>query len=292
MTETVYLKHIAEALEAITGTSGAEENMNIAGYLKRIDDATAAIGTAFDAQEDEITALEARAPLSLFRSTVPFVQPSSGSMGNNGALTLTVALFAILPSAYVYLPANAIVAGSAAGWYYTTFSSTTVGTVFNNVYNPAVGGVPAIPGAPTAFVTTGPGAFTGVVTLQQGITYTMPANTMGVNGKLRIDTLVRVPAAANSKIVNIRSTATGISGSTLFNNGTGGQMTTRLAALGSTSRQASSTLASGTGITVAAPENRTFDLTTAQVINVATQIINAGTENLVIDDFEVILEAP
>lgn len=35
----IYLKQIAEALEVLSGTSGAEENMSIAGYLTRIQEA-------------------------------------------------------------------------------------------------------------------------------------------------------------------------------------------------------------------------------------------------------------
>lgn len=87
---------------------------------------------------------------------VPMILPSSGSMGNNGALTLTTALDQAYPSAYFYMPAGAIASGSAAGFYYGTMGSTTAVTLFNNPY---VSGTATIPGTPTAFVTTGPGAY-------------------------------------------------------------------------------------------------------------------------------------
>lgn len=119
----------------------------------------------------------------LGQSGIPMVLAGSGSMGNNGALTLTTALAAIYASAYVYLPANAIVSGSAAGWYYATFSSTTAATVFNNTYS---SGTPAVPASPTAFVTTGPGAYTGKSTTQTAYNISIPGNTIGVNGGLRV----------------------------------------------------------------------------------------------------------
>src|SRR6478735_660988 len=130
-------------------------------------------------------------PRSLFRCAVPFIMPTSGSMANNGVLTLSVALPVAVANGYIYLPANAIVAGSAAGWYYATFSTTTAGVVFNNVYTPATDGVPVVPASPTAFVTTGPGAFTAVVTAQDGPTFTLPADTMGPNGKIVFEAVVR-----------------------------------------------------------------------------------------------------
>ena len=78
----------------------------------------------------------ARFPQTLGQSHIPFVLLSSGTMGNNGAISLlSGAVATAYPNAYVYLPALAIAAtgpGSAAGWYYAVFSSTTALTVYNN----------------------------------------------------------------------------------------------------------------------------------------------------------------
>src|SRR5579859_1785192 len=101
---------------------------------------------------------------------IPFIVANTGTMGNNGALTLGTALPSTYANAYVYLPANAISAGSAAGWYFCQFSSTTVGTVFNNTYS---SGTPQIPAALVSFATTGPGAYTGVTTQITGPNFTI-----------------------------------------------------------------------------------------------------------------------
>jgi hypothetical protein len=120
----------------------------------------------------------------LLSSGIPFIHISSGSMGNNGALSGVTALAVTYSKgAYIYLPANAIQAGSGAGWYFAIFSSTTAATVYNNTYT---SGIPAIPSAPTAFVTTGPGAYTGDTTLRTALDITLPAGAMGPNGSLRV----------------------------------------------------------------------------------------------------------
>jgi hypothetical protein len=117
-----------------------------------------------------------------YQSGIPMMLPGSGSIANNGALTLTTALNAA-KKGYFYFPANAIVAGSAAGLYWTEMSTTTLGTIYNNVY---VTGIPTYQSAPTAFSTTGPGAYaqtTGTaITL---LNVVVPGNTMGANGRIR-----------------------------------------------------------------------------------------------------------
>lgn len=137
------------------------------------------------------------------RTAIPFIVAPTGTMANNGAVTLGTALNAIYPSAYLFLPAGAIAAGSGAGWYYTVFSSTTVGTVFNNVYAPAtVAGGPVIP--PTAaFVTTGPGAFTGVTAATVAVALQIPAGTLGPNGQLRAEVTANVNNSAGVKTIAI-----------------------------------------------------------------------------------------
>lgn len=138
----------------------------------------------------------------LGQSNVPFVMAGSGSMGNNGALTLTTALAAnpVITSCYVYLPAAAIVSGGAAGWYYAIFSSTTAATVYNNTYTV---GTPAIPASPVAFATTGPGAYTGTSTAITSYSLTVPANTLGINGALRVDAYWSYTNAAGNKTTAI-----------------------------------------------------------------------------------------
>lgn len=130
-------------------------------------------------------------------SAIPFIIAPTGTMANNGAITLGTALPTTYANAYVFLPASAISAGSAAAWYFAQFSSATLGTVFNNTY---VSGTPAIP-APVGFVTTGPGAYTGIITLQNAVAINIPGNSMGPNGTIRYSFTMTVPNNANSKTV-------------------------------------------------------------------------------------------
>jgi hypothetical protein len=129
--------------------------------------------------------------------------PSSGSIGNNGALTLTTALPVIYSEGvYMYFPANAISAGSAAGLYYVVMSSTTVGTIYNNTY---VGGQPTRPTGLVDFATTGPGAYTqstGVeVTL---VSFTVPGGVLGINGKLDFESVVENNNSVGSKSYKVK----------------------------------------------------------------------------------------
>ncbi len=86
-------------------------------------------------------------------------------------------------AAYVYMPEDVIDSANDAGFYYAVMQSTTVGTLYNNVYT-LLSGTPTIPGSPTAFSSTGPGAYTQVTADVQGPGFTMPANSMGLNGSL------------------------------------------------------------------------------------------------------------
>lgn len=120
----------------------------------------------------------------LSKSTLPFIIAPTGTMANNGAITLGTAAPTIYSNAFIFLPAGAIAAGvpAAAAWLFCQMSSTTVGVVFNNTYT---SGLPTIPSSPTAFVTTGPGAYTGVTSAVQGPTITIPGGLLGINGILR-----------------------------------------------------------------------------------------------------------
>lgn len=126
-----------------------------------------------------------RLPSIIGQTHIPFVLPSSGSMGNNGALSSITALPTIYPNAYVYMPAGAIASGSAAGWYYAVFSSTTAATLYNNTYT---SGTPAIPGTPTPFVTTGPGSYTQTTgSTIAAYALSILGNTIGPNGAVRLN---------------------------------------------------------------------------------------------------------
>jgi hypothetical protein len=122
-------------------------------------------------------------PYDLIITGIALIDPPNYSMGNNGAITLSVAIDLTYANAFIYLPAGGIFSGSEHGIYYVQMSSTTVGQVFNNKY---IGGQPKIPASPTAFVSTGPGAVTMPGTSVFGWQTNLPPNGMGANGNLEI----------------------------------------------------------------------------------------------------------
>lgn len=141
--------------------------------------------------------------VSLLNTGLDMILTSSASIGNNGALTGVTTLPTTYAACYMYFPANAIAAGVAAGMYYVVMSSGTAGTIYNNPYT---SGLPAIPAAPTAFSTTGPGAY--AQTTASDITLlniNLQGNMMGLNGTVAIDTLQSTQANnANTKTVKTK----------------------------------------------------------------------------------------
>jgi|HubBroStandDraft_2_1064218.scaffolds.fasta_scaffold00132_9 hypothetical protein len=138
-------------------------------------------------------------PYIMGQSHIPFVLVSSGTMGNNGALSGLTAVAIAYPNAYVWMPAGAISSGSLAGWYYATFSTTQAATVFNNTYT---SGTPTIPGSPTAFVTTGPGAYTQTTGSNiAAYTLAIAGNAIGVNGTVLLSGLRTNNNSAGAKII-------------------------------------------------------------------------------------------
>lgn len=145
--------------------------------------------------------------LDLALTGIVLAIPSSGSMANNGVVTLTTAFASTYSNCYLYFPANAIVAGSAAGLYFTQMTSTTAGTVFNNTYT---SGTPLIPASPTPFVTTGPGAYVQSTSALTVFTYTVQAGVMSLNGELIIEPAIQYPNSATSKTITISLAGTSL----------------------------------------------------------------------------------
>jgi len=138
-------------------------------------------------------------PIVLAQTGIPMILPSSGSIGNNGALSGITALPTTYSGGcYMYFPANAIFVGSAAGLYYVVMSSTTAGTIYNDIYT---SGVPTIPALPTPFVTTGPMAYvqtTGAdITL---LSITVPGGLIGRFGDITTEWLMQGTNNANAKL--------------------------------------------------------------------------------------------
>lgn len=137
-------------------------------------------------------------PLVLSQSGIPIIMQSSGSIGNNGALTgLTALGVTYSGGCYMYFPVNTIATGVAAGWYYVVMSSTTAGTIYNNLMSSTQ---PTIPASPVAFATTGPGAYTQQTAVPiTAIAAVVPANFLGVNGGIQFDTTWNQNGTAGAK---------------------------------------------------------------------------------------------
>lgn len=122
---------------------------------------------------------------------------SSGSMGNNGALTgLTAFNQTYSEGIYLYFGANVIYSGSAAGLYFTVMSSTTAGTIYNNTYT---SGIPYAPSSNTAFSSTGPGAFTQTTSEITLLTVPIPGGLLGKNGQCLTELGFDYKNSANAK---------------------------------------------------------------------------------------------
>ena len=146
---------------------------------------------------------------TLTSSGIVFIYPSSGTMGNNGALSGITALPATYSNgAYIFLPAASIAAGvpASATWYWVVMSSTTAGTVYDSTYT---SGEPRA-GTLTAFSTTGPGAFTAGTGAATSITVSLPANTLGLNNVIQVTGARANINSGGSKLVTVTIGATAI----------------------------------------------------------------------------------
>lgn len=144
------------------------------------------------------------APITI-QCCVEIYRAPSGTMANNGAVTLGTALPSILSDGcWMEFPVGAIATGIpavASVKYWTVMSSTTVGQVFNNTYTPGTTSPTAIPVSPTAFVTTGPGAYTNGTGSTPAYSISIPANTLGNNGSIDYELWASANNNANSKTV-------------------------------------------------------------------------------------------
>jgi hypothetical protein len=220
-------------------------------------------------------------PYSPAKSAIPFIKASSGTMGNNGALSAMTALPTTYTGAYIYLPANAIVAGSAAGWYWFVGSSTTAGTVYNSTYT---SGIPVV-GTTTAFATTGPGAFTGESAAVTAVQYTLTGGSIGANGQMFFWDKYSVTNNATAKTKQILLGGTAITAATSLASTVSWRDVHSIENRGSASAQivsVNSSASSGIGAS-AAFIYRT--LNTASDLTVARQMTGAAVDNVVLEAF-------
>ena len=133
---------------------------------------------------------------------IPVGLAPSGSVAANGALTLGTALpavYSVAASSGIWLrfPAGAAFSGSAAGLYYCIMSSTTAGTIYNNVLPSP--GTPVAPATPTPIVAAGPGAYTATTASDIALlAVTIPAG-LDVHGFIESFIKIACASSANNK---------------------------------------------------------------------------------------------
>jgi len=138
----------------------------------------------------------------LAMSAIPCILANSGTVATNGTVTLGTALQLTYPQAWLYLPAGAVVGGSA-GWYYTIFSSTTVGQVYTN-YRASMTQPVALGAAGTLTAAVGSNSgYTGVTTTIQMAAAVIPAGLMGTTGAVRLTGYWAHNSSAGAKVAGI-----------------------------------------------------------------------------------------
>jgi hypothetical protein len=176
------------------------------------------------------TTVAACTPAVALSGTGPFANNalwlSAAAAGTSGYSTPFLVVY---PSIYLRFPVNVISASTAAGEYYATCQLTTVCTAFNNLYT---NGTAAIPATPTAFSTTGTGAFSQTTGSDiQLFSLNIIGGSLGTNGELDVDnfwtannnsnTKTTVIAYGVSSIADINMTSTAGEGACtkMFNQG-------------------------------------------------------------------------
>lgn len=209
----------------------------------------------------------------LGQSTLPMIFCSSGSMGNNGAITGLTALPTTYTAAYIYMEAGWISSGSAAGWYYYVASSSTAGTVYNNTYT---SGTPLKPASPTAFSTTGPGTFTRTTGVDvASYQYSVAANQMGTTDRIEVTGCVTVPNNSNSKLVKLKMDSTLLSTGTVTTSVSAGMGAEFVARDATNVQVTNSNFGALRTVTSIAPTYTTFDMTTSHTLSITLQLATA-----------------
>jgi len=138
-------------------------------------------------------------PYVLAQSAIPVILPSNGTIDAAGVVTLVTALPRIIPDAWCYFPAGAVV-GGLAGLYFVKFSSTTVGQVFA-VYNDVSAEFFAeIPTEPYAAAVGSNSAYTQTTGTNVAITrIKVSGGLLGVSGALLWNSMIENNNSGNTK---------------------------------------------------------------------------------------------
>lgn len=211
---------------------------------------------------------------------IPIIIPNSSTVATNGNITVT-ALPTTYAGAWVYLPADAVVDG-LAGFYWTTFSSTTAGSVKTNYIDPTEEFIPYVP---SGTITTAVGSNSAYVTPTdtdiEMVNISLPANSLSNGTTVKMFSRVTCPNAADAKTVSHKLGSTAI-GTQAFTTSTGGTLTTGLF-VRANNRQVLGTFGDSA---IAATTFGTVDLTAASNL-VITGKLAATTGYLVLESFNI-----
>lgn len=221
-------------------------------------------------------------PIVLAQSGIPMYMPGNGTITAGGTLALTgTALDQIFANAFFWFPANTVATVAAAGMYFVQMTSTSAGTVFLNT---VTNGSPVIP---TTLVpcTTATNYTQTTAALVSLITVTVPANTMGPNGRVKV-TVQYQNDTTNTKTFSIKFGGTQMLGTT----GTANQSLSiirEILNMGVTNAQVSTASGiTGTGAAAGASQRYTKDTTLAVDVTIQTQLATA-TDWVGVDSFSV-----
>lgn len=140
-------------------------------------------------------------PVTLSQCGVPIGMPPSGTVAENGALTLDTALATTYSDGiWLYFPTGTAYAASVAGFYWVVMSSTTVGTLYDTTYTPSLRNFD-IPASPSAIVAAGPGAYVAVTVETTVVQWTIPGGLLGNHGQHDLYALTSAPSTAGSKAI-------------------------------------------------------------------------------------------
>jgi hypothetical protein len=252
-----------------SGTLGAAEMPALTG------DCTTSVGAVTTTCK---TTNGNKIPWVLAQTGIPIGIVSSGTMGNNGALSGITAISGIGQyGVYYYFPAGAIFSGSAAGFYWTVSSGTTTGTVYNNTYGGS--GQPAYVSSPTAFSTTGPGAYTGFTGSLNIVSVSLPGNSLGVNGELQLTMSTASTSNSDAKVISWSVGGAGGPSMTVTSTGSSGGFW-RFANMGTTGKN----VATGNINVYQGTQYSAVDTTAALNVVIALSNANAA-DNLVLTGF-------
>lgn len=209
--------------------------------------------------------------------------PSSGSIAANGALTLTTALPATFPQAYMYFPAGAVFLGAPAGMYYVVMTTSTLGTVYNNVYG---SGYAEYPAAPVPVVAAGPGAYTQIAGASiPMMNITLPGGSLGKNGKLIVKRIGANAGGAASKIVSTFVAGAGVDGYT-FTTSTAYRVVAEMQNAGSETAQLVNNFTGFGGQGGDNLNRRTINTSIDQMLSITAQMASA-TDYVTLESVEV-----